>query len=64
MAAGREGLALRAGTEPSRLLIGGGRPIGLQKYWAGPFAMHSRERLRDAQQRYQRGEMGALSASF
>lgn len=57
-------LRLDAGEDGAHVLVLAGVPIGEPVAFGGPFAMSSAERLADARDRFQRGEMGSLAPSF
>lgn len=57
-------LQLRGGERGLELLVGIGAPLGEPVVFGGPFAMTNRQELREAQERFERGEMGRLDASF
>jgi hypothetical protein len=50
-----------AGASGAHFLYGAGEPLREPVVFGGPFAMTSREELIEAQQRFQRGEMGTLA---
>ncbi len=52
------------GSQRSRILIGGGKPLNESFRFGGPFAMSTDERLSDARRRFSKGEMGSLAPSF
>jgi quercetin 2,3-dioxygenase len=50
-----DGVTISAGTEPARLLLISGRPIGEPVAWRGPIVMNTQEELRVAFDELQRG---------
>jgi hypothetical protein len=57
-------LRLVSGPRGLQVLVGFGEPIGEPVVFGGPFAMTTREDLRDAEARFRAGEMGRLERSF
>lgn len=59
-----ERVHLEGGEGGLHLLFGVGAPLGEPVLFGGPFAMTRAEDLKDARERFARGEMGALEPSF
>lgn len=57
-------LRLVGGAGGLQALVGIGAPLREPVVFGGPFAMTSREEIHDAEARFRRGDMGALSPSF
>lgn len=57
-------LTLAAAGSGATLLVLAGEPIAEPVLFGGPFCMDTPDRLDDARQRFQRGEMGRLAPSF
>ena len=53
-----------AGKNGLQVLIGMGAPLGEPVVFGGPFVMTSQQAVREADQRFRRGEMGSLTPSF
>jgi redox-sensitive bicupin YhaK (pirin superfamily) len=58
-----ENAVLVGGQLPSRVLMGGGKPLKESYQFGGPFALSTNERLSDARRRFSSGGMGALTPS-
>jgi redox-sensitive bicupin YhaK (pirin superfamily) len=59
-----ENAILTGGQMPSRIFMGGGKPLRESYHFGGPFALSTSERLSDARERFANGGMGALTPSF